>query len=115
MKKVLYSLLIIACMVVTIGCGKKDTMVGNYTLVEMKQGEVTISKELLKTAKIEYTIKVNKDNTAIVKDNGGTQKVTYDDKYFYPDSDKNNKNEYTYKKGKITVKSADTTMIFEKK
>jgi len=117
MKKVLLSLFIVACVFVVTGCGSKkssSSMAGTYKLVEMKEGSTKITADLLKAAGIEYTLEVKADKTAVFTMGTEKQKMKYDDEYFWPADDKDQKASYTYKDGKITIKADSTSMVFEK-
>ena len=117
MKKVLVSLFVIACLFVVTGCGSKSSSkmsTGKYKLVEMKQGDTTISKDLLKAAGVEYTLTIKDGNKAVLDMGTEKEELEYDSKSFYPEGDKSNKASYTYKDGKITIKADSTSMTFEK-
>ena len=117
MKKVLLSLFIVACLFVVTGCGSKKSsanMAGTYKLVEMKEGETTISADLLKTVGIEYKLTVKDDKTATLDMGDTKQSLKYDDKYFYAADSEAMKMSYTFKNGKITMKQDDSSMTFEK-
>ena len=117
MKKVLLSLFIVACVFVVTGCGSKKSAsmtTGTYKLVEMKQGETKISADLLKAAGVEYTLTIKDGNKAVLDMGTEKENLEYNDKYFYPSDDKDQKASYTYKDGKITIEADSTSMTFEK-
>lgn len=91
---------------------KKDTIVGNYEIIELKDKEVIYDKKTIESLEIEYSFEVKKDKTAIIKIDGEERNLTYDDNYF-----KNGKEKisYTYKDGKLVLFDEITSLTFKKK
>ena len=111
MKRILLGLFIIVCLIFITGCGKKVNITGKYKLVEIVDGNTTISSELLKATGYEYKLEVKKDKTAILKMGNNKQKLKYDKKYFYLSS---GKAVYSYDKGTLILKDSKSSMTFEK-
>lgn len=114
MKKRLLFLLVIICTIfIFTGCDK-STMTGNYKIVEVVENDTTIKGNELKDKKIDYTLKVKSDKTAILNINE-SMKLKYDDKYFYSINDKNDKILYSYENNRITLNVDELKLVFEKK
>ena len=91
---------------------EKDTIVGYYEIIELKDVDETYDKKTIDSLDIDYSFEVKKDKTAIIRISDDTEELTYDDKYF-----KNEKEEiqYKYNKGKLVLTKNDTVLIFKKK
>lgn len=91
---------------------KKDTIVGSYEIIELKDDDETYDKKTIDSLDIDYSFEVKKDKTAIMRLSDEVEKLTYDDKYFKNDKEKV---EYKYNKGKLVLTKNDTVLIFQKK
>ena len=121
MKKFLGGLLLVVLVFGMTACGKdkkeeKTDIVGTYKMVEMTAGDESLKAEDLEEYGLVYTLKVNKDKTATLSiGDEDSEKLKYDDKYFFPEDDEDDKVAYTVKGNKLTLSDDDTKMIFEKK
>lgn len=104
-------ILIISIFIFT-GCSKGIT--GKYKIIEMKdENGVVINKNKLKKLNINYSIIINKDNTAIINIEE-KEKVKYNDKYFYSMKDKSDKIYYTFNGKRLILEVSDLELVFEK-
>ena len=122
MKKFLGGLLLVVLVFGMTACGskkdddKKADIVGEYKMVEMTAGDESLKAEDLEEYGLVYTLKVNKDKTATLSiGDEDSEKLKYDDKYFFPEDDEDDKVAYTVKGNKLTLSDDDTKMVFEKK
>lgn len=113
MKKILFLLVIICTIFIFTGCDKYN-MIGNYKIVEVIEGETIIKGSELKDKKIDYTLKIKSDNTAVLTINESI-KLKYNDKYFYSINDKNDRILYSHKDNRITLDVDELKLVFEKK
>ncbi len=122
MKKFLGGLLLVVLVFGMTACGSKDKkeskstdIVGTYKMVEMTAGDESIKGEELEEYGLVYTLKVNKDKTATLSlGEDDAEKLKYDDKYFFPEDDEDDKVSYKVDGKKLTLSDDDTKMVFEK-
>ena len=91
---------------------KKDTIVGNYEIIELKDDDEIYDKKTIDSLNLDYSFEVKDDNTAIIKIGDQEENLKYDKKYF-----KNEKEtiEYKYEKGKLVLIDDDTFLTFQKR
>jgi len=111
MKKVLYVVILLLVIVINTGCFNTK-MVGNYSVIEVIDNDVVISKKELDKKNINYTLKIYSNKKAIITMDDKKEELKYDDKYFYKDG---NKIDYVYKDGKLTLTEDTLKMVFEKR
>lgn len=91
---------------------KKDTIVGSYEIIELKDDDETYDKKIIDSLNLDYSFEVKDDNTATMRFADQEENLTYDDKYFINEKEKI---EYKYEKGKLVLSNEDTVLTFEKK
>ena len=91
---------------------EKDTIVGSYEIIELKDDDETYDKKTIDSLDIDYSFEVKKDKTAIMRLSDEVEELTYDNTYFKNDKEKI---EYKYKKGKLVLTKNDTILTFKKK
>ena len=120
-KKFLGGLLLVVLVFGMTACGSKDKeekkasdVVGTYKMVEMSAGDEKLKAEDLEEYGLVYTLEVKKDKTAVLSIGGEETELKYDDKYFFPEDDEDDKVSYKVDGKKLTVCDDDTKMVFEK-
>ena len=107
---------------------EEDSIVGTYQFYEMTQDGETISRADLEEeleAYAEYMeeeidmdefcyLKLKKDGTGMLCMMGEEMDMEYDDDYIWPVGEEDDKVEYTFRKGKITMEQDDSELIFKK-
>ncbi len=113
MKKILLVLVLLCSVLFITGCGK-ESIVGNYKIVEIVEGDTTLDKNKIKDNNINYTLKVKKDKTAVLNLDERIN-LKYNDKYFYSTEDSSDKVAYTFIDNKVIMEIDDLKLTFEKK
>ena len=91
---------------------KKDTIVGNYEIIELKDDDETYDKKVIDALNLDYSFEVKDDNTAVMRFADQEENLKYDDKYFINEKEKI---EYKYENGKLILSNEDTILTFKKK
>ena len=91
---------------------KKDTIVGSYQIIELKDGGETYNKKIIDSLNLDYSFEVKKDKTATMRFSDQEENLKYDDKYF---KNEKQKIEYKYEDGKLVLFNEDTILTFKKK
>ncbi|MBQ9024581.1 MAG: hypothetical protein IJ105_05090 [Bacilli bacterium] len=91
---------------------KKDTIVGNYEIIELKDDDEIYDKKTIDSLNLDYSFEVKDDNTAIIKIGDQEENLKYDKKYFKNEKEKI---EYKYEKGKLVLIDDDTFLTFQKR
>ncbi len=90
----------------------KDTIAGDYEIIELKDEDETYDKKIIDSLNLDYSFEVKDDNTATMKFGDQEENLTYDDKYFINEKEKV---EYKYDKGELVLSNGDTVLTFKKK
>ena len=115
MKKGLLFCLIVFCFCLT-ACQK--SMIGEYELIQMENGEDILTQYDLKSYGIIFKLTINGDKTAVLKEGTGTTSLTYDDdKFIGVDEMTKEKREmkYTFDGSQIILDDSGDKMYFQKK
>lgn len=120
---VLIAAIVVGVLFATGKIGKKSLRdrIGEYELIEMSDGEETYSEDSLNTLKdfgFDVKLELKKDRKGTIKMSGEDEKdIKYDEEYLYipNEDDEEEKQEYKYEDGKLTLEDAGVTMVFEKK
>lgn len=110
-KLLLVIILFISIFMIT-GCNKD--IVGKYKIVEIRENNEVLDFKKIKENKINYTIIVNKDKTALLTINE-EEKLKYNDKYFYRENDESDKVAYTFDGKRLILNADGLELIFEKR
>ena len=131
--KILCLLMAICMMLCFTACDEDDddkksskSIAGTYQFYEMTQDGETITKadleEQLEAAGMADAIdmdefcylELNKDGTGTLILMGEEMEMEYDDEYIWPVDEADEKVEYTFKNGKLTMEQDGTELVFKK-
>ena len=114
-KGLLFLFMIVMCFCLT-AC--KDSMAGNYELIQMTNGGEVLTQYDLKSYGITFEMKVDSNGTAVLKEGETVSTFKYNETTFSGvDGATNEKREfkYTYDGILLTLDESGDTMVFQKK
>ncbi len=113
MKKIICGLMIFIVFIMLTACGKNNSMIGSYQLIEMTKEEEIYTKKMINQLGLKIELIIKDDNNAILDFSGEERNLTYDDKEFI-DIDEEQKIPYIKENNKITIQMDNEKMVFEK-
>ena len=111
MKKLLFIVILFISIFIISGCG--HNMIGNYKIVEVREGSTIITGKDLNNKNFNYSLKVNKNKTDILKTEEKIR-IKYNDKYFYSIDDSSDRILYKYENNKIILDIDNLKLVFKK-
>ena len=133
--KILCLLMAICMMLCFTACDEDDddkksskSIAGTYQFYEMTQDGETINAAAMEEYLEMYaeymgedldmdefcSLKLNKDGTGTLIVMGEEMEMEYDDEYIWPEGEEDEKVEYTFKNGKLTMEQDGAELIFKK-
>lgn len=132
--KILCLLMALCMMLCFTACDEDDddkgskSIAGTYQFYEMTQDGETIDAEAMEETLEMYaeymgedmtmeefcSLKLNKDGTGTLVLMGEEMEMEYDDEYIWPVDEADEKVEYTFKNGKLTMAQDGAELIFKK-
>ena len=122
--KILCLLMAICMMLCFTACDEDDdkksskSMAGTYQFYEMTQDGETITKDDLAAYVDDIDefcyLELNKDGTGTLVLMGEEMEMEYDDEYIWPEGEEDEKVEYTFKNGKLTMEQDGPERVFKK-
>ena len=112
MKKIVYSLIIIMMSILVVGCSSSKSLIGEYKLIEMQDGDTVYTKEEIDAYDINYILSLKDDKTFTLTIKNDVEKGTYNDKILKTDT---KEIRYTLSGDKLILTNDGSKLTFERK